>query len=107
MKFLCATRPLLLRIDLGFQVWKEQRVRLAGIDTPPMDDPKGVEAYRYVRDLLAQVEYVMIKTNQIDLYGRYVSHVFYALNKMSKAAIFANGRYLNQELVEKGLAKVF
>ena len=33
---------LLLKIDLGFQVWKEQRVRLAGIDTPAMDEPGGL-----------------------------------------------------------------
>ena len=37
---------LLLRIDLGFQVWKEQRVRLAGIDAPAMDESKGREAYK-------------------------------------------------------------
>lgn len=44
---------LLLRIDLGFAVWKEQRLRLAELDTPAMDEQGGQEAYRFVRDQLA------------------------------------------------------
>ncbi len=98
---------LLLRIDLGFQVSKEQRVRLAGIDTPAMDEPGGKEAYTYVLNQLAKVDFVMIKTNKIDIYGRYVGDIFYSFKGSSKAEIFAKGRYLNQELVEKGLARVF
>ena len=96
---------LVLRVDLGFQVWKEQRLRLAEIDCPPMDDPKGIKAYEYVRDQLAQVEFVMIKTNKIDIYGRYVGHVFYSLESSNKAKIFAEGNFLSQELLDKGLAE--
>ena len=98
---------LLLRIDLGFQVWKEQRVRLAGIDAPAMDEPKGKEAYTYVLNRLAKVGFVMVKTNKIDIYGRYVGHIFYSLKGSSREETFAKGRYLNQELVQKGLARVF
>ena len=98
---------LLLRIDLGFQVWKEQRVRLAEIDTPAMDEPNGKEAYKFVLNQLAKVDFVMVKTNKIDIYGRYVGHVFYSLKKMEKADVFSKGQYLNQELVQKGLARVF
>jgi len=97
---------LLLRIDLGFQVFKEQRVRLAEIDTPSLDEPKGKEAHKYVRDQLARIDFVMVKTNKIDIYGRYVGHVFYSFKEKDKDAIFTKGQYLNQELVEKGLAKV-
>jgi len=97
---------LLLRIDLGFQVLKEQRVRLADIDTPSMDQPNGKEATKYVRDQLAKVDFIMIKTNKIDVYGRYVGHIFYSFKERDKGKIFTNGRYLNQELVNRGLAKV-
>ena len=96
---------LLLRMDLGFQVWKEQRVRLAEIDCPAMDEPGGEAAYRYVRDQLAKVDFVMIKTNKIDIYGRYVGHVFYSLQTTDKSKIFAQGNFLNQELLDKGLAE--
>ena len=97
---------LILRIDLGFQVWKEQRVRLAGIDTPAIDEPKGREAYEYARDQMAKVPYVMVKTNKIDIYGRYVGHIFYLLKDEDKDKIFAQGRYLNQELVDRRLARL-
>ena len=97
---------LILRIDLGFTVWKEQRIRLAGIDAPPIDEPKGREAYEYVRDQMAKVPFVMVKTNKIDIYGRYVGHIFYLPKAKDKDKIFAQGQYLNQELVDKGLARV-
>lgn len=97
---------LLLRVDLGFQVWKEQRFRLAGIDCPAIDEPGGREAFEYVRDQMAKVEFVMVKTNKIDIYGRYVAYVFYSFKEDDRAKIFREGRYLNQELVEKGLAKI-
>lgn len=97
---------LLLRIDLGFLVLKEQRVRLAGIDAAPLDDAQGYEAFEYVRDQLARVPFVMVKTHQIDLYGRYVGHVFYSFTEKDKDKIFQRGRYLNQELLDRGLAKI-
>ncbi|MCK5180132.1 MAG: thermonuclease family protein [Candidatus Omnitrophica bacterium] len=98
---------LLLRIDLGFQVWKEQRVRLAGIDAPAMDEPEGRKAYKFVLDQLAKVDFVMVKTNKIDIYGRYVGHIFYSFKNLRKGEIFSKGRYLNQELIQKQLARVF
>ena len=95
---------VILRVDLGFAVWKEQRIRLAEVDTPPIDEPGGQEAYRYVRDQLAQAQTVVVKTHKIDIYGRYVGHLFYTLKESELADVFATGRYLNQELVTKGLA---
>ena len=98
---------LLLRIDLGFQVWKEQRVRLAEIDAPAMDEPEGRKAYKFVLDQLAKVDFVMVKTNKIDIYGRYAGHIFYSFKNLRKGEIFSKGRYLNQELIQKQLARVF
>ncbi len=97
---------LLLRIDLGFQVWKQQRIRLAAIDAPPIDEPEGEKAWRYALNQLARASFVMVKTNKIDVYGRYVGHVFYSLKEESPDEVFGNGRYLNQELVDEGLARI-
>lgn len=96
---------LLLRLDLGFQVWKEQRVRLAEIECPPIDDPKGYEAFEYVRDQLVKAPFIVLKTNKIDIYGRYVAHVFYSFTSQSHEKVFKEGRYLNQELLDKGFAR--
>ncbi len=48
----------------------------------------------------------MVKTNRVDVYGRYVGHVFYALKPMKPEQVFKDGRYLNQELVDRGLARL-
>ncbi len=97
---------LLLNIDLGFQIWKEQRIRLAGIDAPAIDEPEGEKACRYVLNQLARAKFVMVKTNKIDVYGRYIGHVFYSLKEASMDEVFQNGSYLNQELVDEGLAGI-
>jgi endonuclease YncB( thermonuclease family) len=96
---------LLVVVDLGFEVLKRQRLRLAGLDTPPVDTAKGAKARDFVQEELERVEQVMVKTDKIDLYGRYVAHVFYEPGESSKAHIFAEGRYLNQRLVDRGLAE--
>ena len=96
---------LILVVDLGFEVMKRQRVRLAGIDAPGLRERGGTEATAYVRDVLARVEFVMLHTVKVDLHGRYVGHVFFAPGVEDKAKVFAKGRYLNQELVSKGLAR--
>jgi endonuclease YncB( thermonuclease family) len=98
---------LLVRIDLGFTTWKEQRLRLAGIDTPPIDTEKGIAASEFVTQALAPCKFVMIKTNKIDIYGRYVAHVFYRPGERDKVKVFERGKYLNQELMDADLAVVF
>ncbi|MFT5387900.1 MAG: endonuclease YncB(thermonuclease family) [Candidatus Omnitrophota bacterium] len=95
---------LLLNIDLGFQVWKEQRVRLASVDTPEIKTPEGIRAFNYVLNTLASVDFVMVKTNKIDIYGRYIGDIFYSFNEKDKVRVFLEGTYLNEELLKKGLA---
>lgn len=97
---------LLLRIDLGFTVFKEQRIRLNFVDTPEKETPEGQKAHEFVLNTLAQVPFVMVKTNKIDIYGRYLGDVFYLHETTDKNKIFILGKYLNQELISRGLAKV-
>jgi endonuclease YncB( thermonuclease family) len=97
---------LLLDIDLGFEVIRRQRIRLARIDAPARDTPEGARGRRYVREQLAVARTVIVNTHQSDLHGRYVAHIFYAFNNRGIEPTFTNGRYLNQELVNKGFAKL-
>ena len=97
---------LLLDIDLGFEVIRRQRIRLARIDAPARDTPEGARGRRHVREQLAVARSIVIKTVKTDLHGRYVAHVFYAFNNRGIEPTFLKGRYLNQELVDKGFAKV-
>jgi hypothetical protein len=69
---------LLLDIDLGFQVHKEQRVRIAEIDSPEMDTKEGKAAFHHLRDKLSKISEVVIRTRKIDIYGRYLGYIFYS-----------------------------
>lgn len=95
---------LLLDIDLGFEVVKRHRIRLASVDAPPLKTANGKAAHRYVRDELARAVEVVIKTHRVDPHGRYVADVFYATREMPRGDVFSRGRYLNQRLLDEGLA---
>ena len=96
---------LLLDIDLGFEVIRRQSIRLARIDAPPRDTKDGAAGRRYVRKQLAVARTVVVNTRKYDIHRRYVAHVFYAFNNQGIESTFLKGRYLNQELIDKGHAK--
>lgn len=103
---------LILNIDLGFQTFKEQRLRLAQIDAAEIKTKDGQKAFKYLRDLAATLDFVVVRTNKIDIYGRYVGDVFYpkisdgSNESLMQIEIFEKGIYLNEELVKMGLVKV-
>jgi endonuclease YncB( thermonuclease family) len=97
---------LVLDIDLGFQVIRRQRIRLARIDAPARSTPEGAQGRRFVREQLAVARMVVVNTHQLDIHGRYVAHIFYTFNNRGIENAFKKGRYLNQELVNKGFAQL-
>ncbi|MFA9472037.1 MAG: hypothetical protein ACERNK_15810 [Deltaproteobacteria bacterium] len=54
---------------------------------------------------VAAARTLIVNTHKTDLHGRYVAHIFYAFNSQGIERTFLKGRYLNQELVDKGFAK--
>lgn len=99
---------LVVDVDCGFEIKKKERIRLAGIDCPELVTEEGKEAAEYVRNQLARVPFIMLRTTKIDINGRFLGHVFYSFDDtMEKDEIYTDGRYLNQELLDKGLAKLY
>ena len=99
---------ILVRLDLGFEVWKKEYIRFAKIDAPPIKEDGGEEAFAYVRDQLAKARVVVISTNKADVHGRYIGDIMYSTNERDGwEKVFASGKYLNQELLDKGLARVY
>ena len=104
---------LLVRIDLGFDVWVNQRTRFRGINTEEMTE-RGVpiatvteraeQAKAFVEDKLKDIPFVALKTYKTDIYGRYVSDIFYhpTISKMEN--VYEDGFFLNQQLLAAGLA---
>ena len=104
---------LLVRIDLGFDVWVNQRTRFRGINTaeiirngiPVGDLPDRAEqAKAFVEEKLKGIEYLVVKTYKTDLYGRYVSDIFYHPTIKKMEDVFEKGFFLNAELLAQGLA---
>jgi endonuclease YncB( thermonuclease family) len=98
---------LILLIDLGFKTFREQRVRLAGINCPEIDTDEGKKAWEFTIKKLAGAEFVMVKTHKIDIYGRYLGHIFYDVSGIKdKGKIFSKGNYLNMEILDAKFAEV-
>ena len=64
-------------IDLGFDVFRVERVRLARINCPELKTAEGVLARAHVYDIV-NGKSVVIKTskNKFDRYGRWLAEVY-------------------------------
>lgn len=92
-------------LDLGFKDKARQNLRLRGIDAPEMDTPEGKASRRFVVDTLSSCDRVVVSTTRPDKYGRYLADVFYLPGETDPEVIRATGRYLNQQLLDEGLAR--
>ena len=90
-----------VRIDLGFRMTTEQRLRLYGINTPELDSKEPEEreraqqAKQFTTDMVLGKE-VIVETYKSDSFGRYLACVFIPSPDGDIS--------LNNMLLEKGLA---
>jgi endonuclease YncB( thermonuclease family) len=100
-----------LNIDLGFDSWIKEKVRLRGVDTPEQTTNLGKIAKKYVQDRLDKVKFVVCKTYKDDKYGRMLADVFVGgapkKDFEDPSAVAEHGTFLNQELINKGMAEVW
>ena len=94
-----------LIVDCGFKIWSRQKVRLRAIDAPPLTEAKGIEAYRFVEDQLKDLPFIIIKSHGRDKYDRYLVDLYYSRDTDAPYKIMQEGRFLNQILLDKGLAE--
>ena len=96
---------IIVRIDLGFDVLKRERIRLRGVDAPEIETDEGKKAEKFIRKKLRGIEKVILRTHWHDMYGRYVADVLYDSRDLSKDEVLKKGRFLNQELLDSGMAR--
>ncbi len=105
---------LVVCADLGFHVMVDVRLRLRGINTQEISRKKeydrkiktpGELAKEFVEQQLMHSEIIIFQSFKVDLYGRYVADIYYLPGERDKEKIFEHGRYLNQDLLDSGLAK--
>jgi endonuclease YncB( thermonuclease family) len=95
---------LVARVDLGFRTWISDTFRLRGIDTPEVTTALGLKAKAEVKTRLEACSLLVIKTYKEEKYGRYLADVFYKKDIDEAEAVLAKGTFLNQELLDLGLA---
>jgi len=96
-------------IELGFGLAIEQKLRLRGIDCPEIDTEEGLKAKRHVQSQLNQCGFIVVKTHKdtTDKYDRYLADIFYLPEEKDPQAVAETGAFLNQELLDNSLARVF
>jgi endonuclease YncB( thermonuclease family) len=94
---------LLLNIDCGFFINYQTKVRLIGIDCPPIETEKGKEALTFIEKELKDAN-LLVETRKKEKYGRYLAFVYYYKELKDFEDIIRQGKLLNEELVKAGLA---
>ena len=95
-----------VNIDLGFAMWSRQKLRLRGIDTPELKSQKGLKSKHYVEQKLKKVPFLVIKTHGSDKYDRYLVDILYLEGEKDPQKVVEKGEFLNQNLLDLGLAKL-
>ena len=92
-------------VDCGYGTLTRQKLRLHLIDAPERRTPEGEKARRFVRRVLGKNPDIVICTHHYDKYARYLVDIFCLPDSTNSKAIYAQGIYLNQQLLDKGLAR--
>jgi micrococcal nuclease len=85
-----------VELDLGFHIFINHRMRLASIDAPEMKEGvPGIAAKLHLMRYAGQK--LIVASEKTDKYGRYLGTFYTELN----------GKSINQELIDLGLAKKY
>ena len=97
---------LLVLVEAGFGIIVRDRLRLRGINTPELGTPGGGRAKKFVEKLLPAGSTIVVKSHKskTDIHGRFVVDVFYRKGVEDAREIIKDGEYLNQILLDEGLA---
>jgi endonuclease YncB( thermonuclease family) len=95
---------VVINFDLGFDVWRKQKVRLARINCPEIKTEEGKAAKAFTEKFLNAPVIIKTSKTNVDIYGRYIGEVI--LSSLDKKASQNAGTVnLNDELVKAGYAK--
>jgi endonuclease YncB( thermonuclease family) len=96
---------LVVEVELGFGAVVRERLRLRGIDAAELGTAEGDHAKYALEDTLPAGTRIVVRTYRNDKYGRFVADVFFLPGVVvDPAQIANNGIFLNQNLLDKGLA---
>ena len=91
-------------IDLGFNTWTTQKLRLKGINTADFETPEGKAARDLIRNRLKGCKFIAIRTYWRDKFTRYLADIFYDKKIDKFESLVRGGKFINQEVLYAGLA---
>lgn len=96
-------------IDLGFGIFHEEILRLAKINCAESKTSEGKKAKAALEKIFAKVPFFIVKSIKTDIFNRYVADIFLPENNKETdlQRVADSGRYLNQILLDSGVAEVF
>lgn len=83
---------LLVHIQVGTKVLRRQYLRLRGINAEELETPRGKKAQAFLLREVKKADRLLIRTRLTDKYDRFI------------ADVWCGGKYLNQSLLDAGLA---
>ena len=96
-----------VRIDVGFGIGLNDRLRLKSINAPEMNTAAGRLAGKFLEDYFITCPAIVIRTSKAEMYGRWLADIFCLPGCDAPRTIAQEGEYLNQLLLDKGLAEVY
>lgn len=98
-----------VRIDVGFSIHLYDRLRLRGINSPEMSTPEGKLAKKFLTDYFSQRPLIVLRTykQKEEMYGRWLADIFALKGSSDPYQIAKEGEFLNQRLLEEGLADLY
>ena len=95
-------------IDLGFGILHEETLRLRGINAAEAKNEGGKKATQGLEKILKDSPTFIVRTSSTDMYNRYLADIFLVDEKTKDLQEAADsGIYLNQLLLNQGLAELY
>lgn len=94
-------------IELGPGCWQGQTLALRGLDFPGLRSKKGRALHEHLNKVIRSVPFLAVKKYGKDAFVRHSVEVFYCPGENDPAKVVEQGRCLNRELLDLGLAKPY
>ncbi len=94
-------------LDIGFGITVLRTLRLRGINAKDLNTVQGKKAKEFIVSNVLDLSFVVIKTFGRDFYLRYLADIFYLPDSKDVYNVAKKGKFLNHELIDKGLAEKY
>lgn len=92
-------------IDCGLDTCIRQSLRLRAVNAVSLTESDGVKAKAALEEIFSEVDEFLIKTSKRDKYARLVADIILPDSAQIAPDTIETGLYLNQELLDRGLAE--